>query len=291
MMLCHTGRAAGQDLPMPPVLRSIPSPVPEGTIGWLLLQPHGAIVTGGQAAGEPIHFEPTDSGEYRGLIAVPLDTSDSMPVSIFLSREGRVDTVIRPVAVAAAGYPRETISVAPAFAKPNAAAAARIQRENARSREVSRASRTTPRIWSGPFRLPREGRITSGFGSARIYNGEVKSRHTGTDFAGSVGSRVSAAGRGVVAMVADFYLAGRAVYIDHGTGLVTAYFHLSRVDVAEGDTVAAGQAIGGVGRSGRVTGPHLHWVARYGTISVDPMSLLQLVKSEPVNGEPVNSEQ
>jgi murein DD-endopeptidase MepM/ murein hydrolase activator NlpD len=109
-----------------------------------------------------------------------------------------------------------------------------------------------------------------------VYNGEVKSRHTGTDFAGAVGAPVSAAGRGVVALVADFYLAGRAVYIDHGAGLVTAYFHLSRADVAQGDTVAAGQRIGAVGQSGRVTGPHLHWVARYGIISVDPMSLLEL---------------
>jgi murein DD-endopeptidase MepM/ murein hydrolase activator NlpD len=83
-----------------------------------------------------------------------------------------------------------------------------------------------------------------------------------------------------VALVADFYLAGRAVYIDHGGGLVTAYFHLSRAEVAEGDTVTAGQRIGAVGRSGRVTGPHLHWVARYGVISVDPMSLLKLVNSE-----------
>jgi murein DD-endopeptidase MepM/ murein hydrolase activator NlpD len=279
-MLCLTGSAAGQNALPQLLLRSAPSPLPDGTIGWLMVQPGGRDVTGGKAAGEPIHFERTPGGEYRGLIAVPLDTSDSLPVAIFLAHEGRVDTVVRAVPVAGAGYPRETIVVAPALAKPNPAAAARIERENARSREVSRAARTSPRLWQGPFRLPRSGRITSGFGAARIYNGEVKSRHTGTDFAGSIGAPVQAAGRGVVAMVADFYLAGRAVYLDHGAGLVTAYFHLSRIDVVEGDTVAAGQQIGGVGRSGRVTGPHLHWVARYGTISVDPMSLLKLVNGE-----------
>ena len=75
----------------------------------------------------------------------------------------------------------------------------------------------------------------------------------------------------MVALVANFYLAGHAVYLDHGGGLVTGYFHLSRVDVAAGDTVAAGQIIGAVGRSGRATGPHLHWIARYGGITVDPM--------------------
>ncbi len=91
-----------------------------------------------------------------------------------------------------------------------------------------------------------------------------------------MGAPVVAAARGVVALVADFYLAGRAVYLDHGAGLVTGYFHLSRVDVAAGDTVEAGQRIGGVGKSGRVTGPHLHWIVRYGAISVDPMTLVRL---------------
>jgi murein DD-endopeptidase MepM/ murein hydrolase activator NlpD len=63
------------------------------------------------------------------------------------------------------------------------------------------------------------------------------------------------------------------VYLDHGAGLVTVYMHLSEVAVAEGDTVAAGQLLGKVGATGRVTGPHLHWTARYGSISLDPLSL------------------
>jgi murein DD-endopeptidase MepM/ murein hydrolase activator NlpD len=54
---------------------------------------------------------------------------------------------------------------------------------------------------------------------------------------------------------------------------------LSRADVAVGDTVSAGQRIGAVGRSGRVTGPHLHWIMRYGAVSVDPMSLVKLGKN------------
>lgn len=244
------------------------------------MRPVGATVAGGWAGGEPIHFEEYAEGEYRGLVGVPIETEDSLPVTIFLTRGDRSDTVLTSIRVRAGGYRRERLAVAPAYAKPDSAAVARIRAEVARSRQVSRMSQERRRLWSGSFRLPRASRITSGFGSARIYNGEVKSRHLGTDFAGAVGEPVYAAGRGVVAMVADFYLAGRSVYIDHGGGLVTAYFHLSRADVAEGDTVAAGQQIGGVGRSGRVTGPHLHWVARYGAISVDPMSLLHLQKDE-----------
>ncbi|HZA91222.1 MAG TPA: M23 family metallopeptidase [Gemmatimonadales bacterium] len=262
------------------VVRSDPEPLLQGTVGWLLVRTPQAKLTGGFAAGEPIRFDSVANAEYRGLLGVPLDVSDSMSLVLFLTRDDRMDTVQANVPIAAGGYPRETITVAPGLAKPNAAASARIQRENARSRQVSLASRDRPRIWSGSFQLPRAARTTSVFGAARVYNGEVKSRHTGTDFAGAVGAPVAAAGRGIVALVADFYLAGRAVYIDHGGGLVTAYFHLSRAEVTEGDTVATGQRIGAVGQSGRVTGPHLHWVARYGVISVDPMSLLQLAKSE-----------
>ncbi len=262
------------------VVRSDPEPLLQGTVGWLLVRAPEAKLTGGFAAGEPIHFDSVAGTEYRGLVGVPLNASDSMAVVLFLAGEDRVDTMHATVPVAPGGYPRETITVAPGFAKPNAAASARIQRENARSRQVSLASRDRARIWTGPFQVPRVARTTSVFGAARVYNGEVKSRHTGTDFAGAVGAPVAAAGRGVVALVADFYLAGRAVYIDHGGGLVTAYFHLSRADVAEGDTVSTGQMIGAVGQSGRVTGPHLHWVARYGVISVNPMSLLGLVRVE-----------
>ena len=178
-----------------------------------------------------------------------------------------------------ARYPRERITVPPRMVEYDSVTSARIESEGLRAREVSRRSHDTPRLWSLPLRLPRPGRITSPYGGAREYNGKVASRHTGTDFAGAVGAPVVAPTGGVVALVADFYLAGKAVYLDHGAGLVTGYFHLSRADVAKGDTVKAGQRIGAVGRSGRVTGPHLHWIMRYGTISIDPMSLVELGKT------------
>ena len=275
-------------------LSAEPAPLTEGSVRWLLVQLRSDSLLSGTAAGEPIHFEAAPDGHrgsYRGIVGVPLEMPESLMVTLVLTDGDGIDTVQGSIRVKPANYPRETITVAPAFAKPNATATARIERENARSREVSVASRSRPRLWDGSFRLPRTARITSPFGAARVYNGEVKSRHTGTDFAGVVGAPVLAAGRGVVALVADFYLAGRAVYIDHGSGLVTAYFHLSQTNISEGDTVNAGQRIGAVGQSGRVTGPHLHWVARYGTISVDPMSLLQLQKgvSDSVSKEAIST--
>jgi murein DD-endopeptidase MepM/ murein hydrolase activator NlpD len=78
----------------------------------------------------------------------------------------------------------------------------------------------------------------------------------------------------VVRLVDAFYLGGNVIYVDHGEGLVTAYLHLSRQLVAEGDTVNRGDVIGHVGATGRVTGPHLHFIARYGNITIDAASLI-----------------
>jgi murein DD-endopeptidase MepM/ murein hydrolase activator NlpD len=284
--------AEGQDSLPRVTITTEPATLQEGRVGWLRVGAReGVVVSGGEVAGEPLHFEPSRNRIFRGLIAVPVEAPDSLPVSLFLELPGRTDTLPIFVPVRRAGYSSEMLSVPPAYARPDSAAVVRIQSEIERSRQVSRTSQGTPRIWRGSFRLPRRSRITSRFGTARVYNGEVQSRHLGTDFAGAIGAPVRAPGRGVVALVADFYLAGRAVYIDHGTGLVTGYFHLSRADVREGDTVKAGQRIGAVGRSGRVTGPHLHWVARYGAISVDPMSLLELERTSPGHGTSKESKQ
>jgi murein DD-endopeptidase MepM/ murein hydrolase activator NlpD len=262
-------------------IRPRPAVPLRGAVTWIEVapapSPEGRVLRAveGAAAGEPLHFAP-EGRSFAALAGVPLEGQDSLELVLRLLWEGRTDTTRVVIGLASPSLRTEKLRVPPALANPDSAARGRIERELALSREVSRRSHETPRLWSGRFRLPRPSRITSVYGTAREFNGEITSRHLGTDFAGKTGAPVRAAGRGVVAMVADFYLAGRAVYLDHGAGLVTGYFHLSRIDVAEGDTVAAGQTIGAVGRTGRVTGPHLHWIARYGTITVDPTSLVRL---------------
>jgi murein DD-endopeptidase MepM/ murein hydrolase activator NlpD len=98
----------------------------------------------------------------------------------------------------------------------------------------------------------------------------------GVDYRGATGEPILAANRGVVALVGEFFLAGNVAYIDHGAGVVTAYFHMSKLEVVAGDTVERGQRIGLVGATGRVTGPHLHWSARYGSLTINPGNLLSL---------------
>jgi murein DD-endopeptidase MepM/ murein hydrolase activator NlpD len=113
------------------------------------------------------------------------------------------------------------------------------------------------------------------FGVKRVYNGKPDPQpHMGVDYAVPAGSSVLAAADGTVVVAQDLFFAGNAVFIDHGNGLVTMYFHLSEVKVAVGQAVTRGQALGLVGTTGRSTGPHLFFGVRWHDARVDPMFLL-----------------
>ncbi|MCC6770233.1 MAG: M23 family metallopeptidase [Gemmatimonadaceae bacterium] len=229
----------------------------------------------GRIGSEPLHFSSDSSGLWSTLAPVPIAASQTLAV-ILTCAGAPVDSALHDIPLASATYPLERLTVAPRFSgKPDSALAARQRREAQRAAAVSARAHETPRLWTTPFNAPRTSRITSAFGSGRQFNGTVTSRHMGTDYAGAVGAPIRAANRGVVRLVDRFFLGGNVVYLDHGEGLVTAYLHLSKHRVAEGDTVQRGQVVGEVGATGRVTGPHLHWIARYGAVTIDPQSLLR----------------
>ena len=267
-----------QARPRPPAISTLPPRPNRASLAWIVVRPaRGDSILGldGEASGEPLHFE-WHRGAFRSLAGISLDGGDSLTLTLVITRPSATDTTVAQLAVGHPDYPSERLTVAPRFVQPDSATQTRIDSEVEKAHALAREAHSTPRLWRAPFRAPRPGKVTSPFGTAREFNGQVTTRHLGTDFAGKVGAPVRAANRGVVGLVAAFYLAGQAVYLDHGAGLVTGYFHLSRIDVKRGDTVAAGQVIGAVGRTGRVTGPHLHWIARYGGVSVDPTTLLRL---------------
>jgi len=271
------GTLRAQDAPAAAV-RWLPANPVQGSIVQIVIEPSSAADSAlpvATLAGQPLHFERDSGGAFRALGGVPIGSRTTLPLVLELPEPRGVprDTVVR-IPVVSGEFAMERLAVAPRFVeRPDSALAARIARERARAGEVSRDSHETPRLWHGEFRLPVTGRVTSSFGRGREFNGKVQSRHMGTDLNGQIGTPVRAPNRGVVALVGEFYYAGNVVYLDHGAGLVTVYMHLSKVLVAEGDTVEAGQLLGEVGATGRVTGPHLHWTARYGSISVDPLSL------------------
>ena len=242
----------------------------------------------GAMAGEPLHFRPAGAGKLEALGAVPVGSSDSVVAiaELALASGGRDSLRLvlpyphqpQPLAGTrgrARGASR--LRVDKRFTRPmDAATEARVERENELARRVGHRAQDTPQLWTLPFLRPRQARVTSHFGSGRLFNGRVSSSHLGIDYRGSTGDPIYAANRGVVALVDTFFLAGNVVYIDHGNGIVTGYFHMSRPEVAVGDTVERGQEIGRVGATGRVTGPHLHWSARFGALTIDPADLLSL---------------
>jgi murein DD-endopeptidase MepM/ murein hydrolase activator NlpD len=231
----------------------------------------------GTMAGEPLHFRPS-RGEYRAIGAVPVDSNGVVAAQAIVTRaSGRSDTLHASVTTPPLPPPKEQLAVAERFGRPlDSATNARVERESARALAVGRRSHESPQRWTAPFLRPRTSAISSAFGTGRTFNGQVTSRHLGVDFRGALGAPIRAANRGVVVLVDTFFLGGRVVYLDHGGGITTGYLHLSRALVAPGDTVARGQTIGLVGARGRVTGPHLHWTARYGGLTVNPLDLLAL---------------
>ena len=120
------------------------------------------------------------------------------------------------------------------------------------------------------FILPVAGELSSPFGLRRFFNEQARKPHSGIDIAAPEGTSIQAPAAGKIIESGDFFFNGNSVFIDHGQGLVTMYCHMSQVIVKPGQIVAQGEAIGTVGQTGRVTGPHLHWSVSLNDARVDP---------------------
>ena len=138
-------------------------------------------------------------------------------------------------------------------------------------------SSAAERLWTAPFVRPVPQPANSRFGTRSIFNGEARNPHGGADFPSPRGTTVRAPNAGRIALAESLYFSGNTVIVDHGLGLFSLLAHLSTMAVHEGDRVAAGQIIGRVGATGRVTGPHLHWAVRANGARVDPMALIALL--------------
>ena len=132
------------------------------------------------------------------------------------------------------------------------------------------------KLWHSDFIEPVNGKRTGIFGSVRVMNGKPRNPHNGEDIGAPMGTDVAASNDGVVRLTVDHIFSGRGIYVDHGLGFYTMYFHLSEVLVKDGDLVIAGQIIGKVGATGRATGPHLHWGVKLNGARVNPYTLLDL---------------
>jgi murein DD-endopeptidase MepM/ murein hydrolase activator NlpD len=183
--------------------------------------------------------------------------------------------VERVLAVAAGSWRLEDIN---APYRGSAASDADFERRRPAELAQIAAARNTPIVsdgWRQTFRWPVTGRLSGYFGSQRVYQGKPGTYHSGTDVAVPAGTPFVAPADGVVtlAAAAPFTLEGHLLIVDHGMGLSSAFLHCQRLDVKVGDRVVQGQTLGTVGRTGRATGPHLHWGLKWRDARLDPGKL------------------
>ncbi len=206
-------------------------------------------------------------GKWVALIGIPLDTTAGEHPLVVDSGKRRYEQSLH---VKAKQYPTQHLRIADdRMVTPPPEVEARIAEEQARV-AAWKQHYTAAQEPDTRFDLPARGPRSSRFGVRRILNGEPRSPHAGLDVAVGVGAPLHAPAAGTVLAIADLYFTGKTVVIDHGRGVLTLYAHLSRVDVAEGQALRRGEAFGASGVSGRITGPHLHWVVIVGGTAVDP---------------------
>lgn len=210
------------------------------------------------------------AGDGRFLIAFDRDAAPSVTLSATLG-DGRV--LRQTLAIAPRAWRIERLPTLPKIAQPDAEFAARRPGEVAQI-DAARHMATPAEGWRQPLLWPATGRLSGLFGSQRIYqNGEAGSYHSGADIAQPEGTPVIAPADGVVVLAAEapFTLEGNLLMIDHGAGLSSSFLHLSRIDVKRGQRVGRGQLVGAIGKTGRATGPHLHWSLRWREARIDPL--------------------
>jgi hypothetical protein len=242
--------------------------------------PAGRAGAGGQAA--PVgrlgdhdvpFFRLDDAGRFGALVGIDLEApTGKQTLTVMLGNR----TVARvPVLIQAQHFPTQTLTVPDEMVHLDDETLVRVKQEQQQA--LSAMAPVTPsRWWSGSFVVPTDGPQMGSFGKRRIINGEPRNPHSGEDFSAPEGSQVVAANDGVVCLVSDHFFSGHSIFIDHGDGLYTMYFHLSKVSVEPSQHVQKGQVIGLVGSSGRATGPHLHWGARLNGARINPLELTRL---------------
>lgn len=221
----------------------------------------------GNANGTPLHFFAARGG-WQAVFAVPLGAK---PEVIAIEVAGEAKATVR---VRAFKFPETDVIVEDELANPPKADRDRIDADNNAIIEAVGKSKGDT-LFSRPFqRAP--GEVTSTFGEWRTFNDGHRSQHLGLDLTAREGSKVKAINAGTVVLVRDGFLTGNLVVISHGAGIASAYYHLSKVTVGEGDAVAQGAEIGLAGHTGRTTGPHMHVSVRVPGGFVDPASFLKL---------------
>lgn len=229
----------------------------------------------GKFLDQQIHFYETADRHYAALVGIDLDQAPGPhSLEVTWKRGEATGAESYLIEVLQASFGTENLKLPKGMVDLDPPTLARVEKEQRQQKEVFDLS--IPRkLWEGEFLRPVEGKIAGTFGLRRLMNGQPRNPHTGEDITAPEGTPVVAANTGKVILVGDFYFNGHSVIIDHGLGLFSMYFHLSKATVKEGEPVKKGEQIGLVGKSGRATGPHLHWGMRLNGARVNPFSLVE----------------
>lgn len=261
-----------------PTLTTSPEhPVPGGVVVIDVRGvPAGAVVEGA-AITDDLRFFAAGPGHQRALLGLRLSQKPG-PITIQASvDQGGASIPLETTAtVVSKQFRVRELKVASKFVSPPKSTQARRKADkkaiaSAYNQEFRDAD------FEGRLQSPRPGaEVTAHFGDQRTYNGKKQSEHLGTDFDGDVGVPILSAAAGRVVLARDCYMSGNTVLVDHGGGLFTSYFHLSKFTAKRGDRVTAGEELGKVGKTGRVTGPHLHFGVKVNGRLVDAEEAMTL---------------
>ena len=226
---------------------------------------------------EIVFFRSPRTDTWCGLAGVSLETAPGS-YELALSKTlvgGKTVEILQKFEIGRAVYPKITVKVAKQYTQPSPQQLTEIAADKDLKQKTF-AVQTQQKLWEGPFLPPVNAAISDVFGTARVFNNQVQSRHQGLDYAVPAGTPVKAINRGTIVLAGPLFFEGSCVVIDHGQGLLSLYLHLSEFKVKAGDEVEAGQVIALSGGSGRATGPHLHLAIRWQGVYLDPAILLKL---------------
>jgi hypothetical protein len=213
----------------------------------------------------------------KGTCYYPIDLGQTPGARISISRSGAGHTRFGHIIVDAIDYGTEDITLPDIpQANPSAADLQRDERDRMKLAKIFNRKEGLPKF-TLPLAPPaRPLPPAKSFGVKRIFNGKPASQpHTGIDYATPVGSPVLAVANGTVMMAEEMFFEGNAVFIDHGDGLISMYFHLSDIKVQVGEEVKKGDVLGRIGSTGRATGPHLFFGIRWHDARINPQFLLE----------------
>jgi len=213
------------------------------------------------------------SGTWRALVGIDLDATIGGHDAVVTAGP---EHATEHLTVVPRAFPTRRLAVNPDLVHPPPDQQARVDREATHLHDLWDHP-AAQRLWTAAFVRPVPDEANSAFGTRSVYNGEPRPPHTGADFLSPTGRPVKAPNAGRVVLADPQYFSGNTVIIDHGLGLFSILAHLSEIDVKSGDMVTAGQLVGKVGATGRVTGPHLHWGVRLNNARVDPLSLIYVL--------------